>query len=123
MHSNFYTFYTQYQRSLSGIAKYERSSNGFSLRSSNGFPVSLQPSTPTKPVMFAEWLAGVSPPDPQTINKHVHDMVEVRACVGDSVHVCVLERRLFEFAFHNSRFTRRIQQNKSYKKFTDLVKN
>ena len=38
----------------------------------------FQPSTPTKPVMFAEWLAGVSPPDPQTINKHVHDMVEVR---------------------------------------------
>ena len=37
----------------------------------------FQPSTPTKPVMFAEWLAGVSPPDPQTINKHVHDMVEV----------------------------------------------
>lgn len=39
--------------------------------------VSEAPSTPTKPaVVFAEWLAGVSPPDPTTINKHVHDMVE-----------------------------------------------
>ncbi|XP_021373157.1 ras guanyl-releasing protein 3-like isoform X2 [Mizuhopecten yessoensis] len=34
------------------------------------------PSTPTKPVVFADWLAGVSPPVPNTINKHVHDMVE-----------------------------------------------
>ncbi|XP_052105523.1 ras guanyl-releasing protein 3-like isoform X1 [Mytilus californianus] len=34
------------------------------------------PSTPTKPVVFADWLAGVSPPDPNTINKHVYDMVE-----------------------------------------------
>ncbi|XP_076463696.1 ras guanyl-releasing protein 3-like isoform X3 [Babylonia areolata] len=34
------------------------------------------PTTPTKPVVFADWLAGVSPPDPNTINKHVHDMVE-----------------------------------------------
>lgn len=34
------------------------------------------PSTPTKPVVFAEWVAGMRPPDPQTINKHVHDMVE-----------------------------------------------
>jgi len=42
------------------------------------FLVLCQPSTPTKPVMFADWVAGVSPPDPQTINKHVHDMVEVR---------------------------------------------
>ncbi|KAK3092337.1 hypothetical protein FSP39_001507 [Pinctada imbricata] len=38
--------------------------------------VSETPSTPTKPVVFADWLAGVSPPDPNTINKHVHDMVE-----------------------------------------------
>ena len=37
----------------------------------------LQPTTPTKPVVFAEWICGVSPPDPETINKHVHDMVEV----------------------------------------------
>ena len=37
----------------------------------------FQPSTPTKPVVFAEWLAGVSPPDKDIINKHVHDMVEV----------------------------------------------
>ena len=36
----------------------------------------FQPSTPTKPVVFADWVAGVSPPDPETINKHVHDMVE-----------------------------------------------
>ncbi|WAR20519.1 GRP1-like protein [Mya arenaria] len=35
-----------------------------------------RPSTPTKPVVFAEWVAGMRPPDPQTINKHVHDMVE-----------------------------------------------
>ena len=28
--------------------------------------------------MFAEWVAGMRPPDPNTINKHVHDMVEVR---------------------------------------------
>ncbi|XP_052275428.1 ras guanyl-releasing protein 3-like isoform X4 [Dreissena polymorpha] len=34
------------------------------------------PSTPTKPVVFAEWVAGMRPPDPQTINKHVRDMVE-----------------------------------------------
>ncbi|KAK3593445.1 hypothetical protein CHS0354_020210 [Potamilus streckersoni] len=34
------------------------------------------PSTPTKLVVFAEWVAGISPPDPNTINKHVHDMVE-----------------------------------------------
>ncbi|XP_064601719.1 ras guanyl-releasing protein 3-like isoform X2 [Liolophura sinensis] len=34
------------------------------------------PSTPTKPVVFADWVAGVSPPDPDTINKHVHNMVE-----------------------------------------------
>ncbi|XP_055956759.1 ras guanyl-releasing protein 3 isoform X1 [Patella vulgata] len=34
------------------------------------------PTTPTKPVMFADWISGVSPPDPNTINKHVHDMVE-----------------------------------------------
>ncbi|KAK7477458.1 hypothetical protein BaRGS_00031282 [Batillaria attramentaria] len=34
------------------------------------------PTTPTKPVVFADWVAGVSPPDPNTINKHVHDMVE-----------------------------------------------
>ncbi|KAK2187594.1 hypothetical protein NP493_161g05024 [Ridgeia piscesae] len=34
------------------------------------------PTTPTKPVVFAEWICGVSPPDPETINKHVHDMVE-----------------------------------------------
>lgn len=34
-----------------------------------------QPSTPTKPVVFADWVAGVSPPNPETINKHVHDMV------------------------------------------------
>lgn len=38
----------------------------------------FQPSTPTKPVVFAEWVAGMRPPDPNTINKHVHDMVEVR---------------------------------------------
>ena len=37
----------------------------------------VQPSTPTKPVVFADWVAGVSPPDPETINKHVYDMVEV----------------------------------------------
>ena len=37
----------------------------------------LQPSTPTKPVQFSDWVSGVSPPDPDTINKHVHDMVEV----------------------------------------------
>lgn len=37
----------------------------------------FQPSTPTKPVVFADWLDGVSPPVPNTINKHVHDMVEV----------------------------------------------
>ncbi|CAH1791529.1 unnamed protein product [Owenia fusiformis] len=34
------------------------------------------PSTPTKPVVFADWIAGVSPPDTEIINKHVHDMVE-----------------------------------------------
>lgn len=34
------------------------------------------PPTPTRPVVFAEWVAGISPPDPETINKHVHDMVE-----------------------------------------------
>ncbi|PVD25412.1 hypothetical protein C0Q70_13068 [Pomacea canaliculata] len=34
------------------------------------------PTTPTKPVVFADWVAGVSPPDSNTINKHVHDMVE-----------------------------------------------
>lgn len=34
------------------------------------------PSTPTKPVVFAEWVSGMRPPDPNTINKHVHDMVE-----------------------------------------------
>ncbi|BFZ07017.1 hypothetical protein BsWGS_10056 [Bradybaena similaris] len=34
------------------------------------------PTTPTKPVVFADWLSGVSPPDPETINHHVHDMVE-----------------------------------------------
>ena len=39
----------------------------------------FQPTTPTKPVVFADWLAGVSPPDSNTINKHVHDMVEVSA--------------------------------------------
>ena len=39
--------------------------------------VVLQPSTPTKPVQFSDWVSGVSPPDPTTINKHVHDMVEV----------------------------------------------
>ncbi|KAK2150861.1 hypothetical protein LSH36_385g02061, partial [Paralvinella palmiformis] len=45
------------------------------------------PSTPTKPVVFADWVAGVSPPDPDTINKHVEDMVEyyqhqIGQCVG-----------------------------------------
>lgn len=30
-------------------------------------------------MVFADWLAGVSPPDSNTINKHVHDMVEVSA--------------------------------------------
>lgn len=34
------------------------------------------PTTPTKLVVFADWVAGVSPPDSNTINKHVHDMVE-----------------------------------------------
>ncbi|XP_059173320.1 ras guanyl-releasing protein 3-like isoform X1 [Physella acuta] len=34
------------------------------------------PTTPTKPVVFADWLSGISPPDSDTINKHVHDMVE-----------------------------------------------
>ncbi|XP_074643374.1 ras guanyl-releasing protein 3-like [Tubulanus polymorphus] len=34
------------------------------------------PSTPTKPVMFGDWVAGLTPPDPDTINKHVHAMVE-----------------------------------------------
>ncbi|GFO32305.1 ras guanyl-releasing protein 3 [Plakobranchus ocellatus] len=34
------------------------------------------PTTPTKPVVFADWLSGISPPDKDTINKHVHDMVE-----------------------------------------------
>ncbi|KAI8788025.1 ras guanyl-releasing protein 3 isoform X1 [Biomphalaria glabrata] len=34
------------------------------------------PTTPTKPVVFADWLLGLSPPDSDTINKHVHDMVE-----------------------------------------------
>uniref|UniRef100_A0A0L8GJJ8 Phorbol-ester/DAG-type domain-containing protein n=1 Tax=Octopus bimaculoides TaxID=37653 RepID=A0A0L8GJJ8_OCTBM len=34
------------------------------------------PVTPTKPVVFADWVAGVSPPDAETINKHVHNMVE-----------------------------------------------
>ena len=37
----------------------------------------VQPTTPTKPVVFADWLSGISPPDVDTINKHVHDMVEV----------------------------------------------
>ena len=37
----------------------------------------FQPTTPTKPVVFADWICGVSPPDPETINKHVHNMVEV----------------------------------------------
>ncbi|XP_041354197.1 ras guanyl-releasing protein 3-like isoform X2 [Gigantopelta aegis] len=34
------------------------------------------PTTPTKPVVFADWVAGVKPPDAETINKHVNDMVE-----------------------------------------------
>lgn len=34
------------------------------------------PATPTKPVVFADWVAGISPPDAETINKHVHNMVE-----------------------------------------------
>ncbi|XP_013386601.1 ras guanyl-releasing protein 3 isoform X2 [Lingula anatina] len=34
------------------------------------------PPTPTKPVVFADWVAGISPPDPVLINKHVNDMVE-----------------------------------------------
>jgi hypothetical protein len=31
--------------------------------------------------MFADWVAGISPPDPETINKHVRDMVEVSLSV------------------------------------------
>ncbi|XP_077870593.1 LOW QUALITY PROTEIN: ras guanyl-releasing protein 3-like [Saccoglossus kowalevskii] len=35
------------------------------------------PPTPTKPAVFADWASGVNtPPDPETINKHVHAMVE-----------------------------------------------
>ncbi|XP_070578559.1 ras guanyl-releasing protein 3-like isoform X1 [Ptychodera flava] len=35
------------------------------------------PPTPTKPGVFADWASGVNtPPDPETINKHVHAMVE-----------------------------------------------
>ena len=45
---------------------------------------SFQPSTPTKPVQFSDWVSGISPPDPATINKHVHDMVDV------SVHADVI---------------------------------
>lgn len=41
----------------------------------------MKPTTPTKPVVFADWVAGVSPPDSNTINKHVHDMVEVSVIV------------------------------------------
>ena len=45
--------------------------------------------------MFAEWLAGVSPPDAQTINKHVHDMVEVGThCMGQNQIHLVLYVRL-----------------------------
>ena len=52
----------------------------------------FQPSTPTKPVVFADWLAGVSPPDPNTINKHVYDMVEV-----SQIHVLCLERHFIMY--------------------------
>ena len=35
-------------------------------------------SSPTKPTVFAEWASGINPPlDPETIEKHVHAMVEV----------------------------------------------
>ncbi|XP_064622247.1 ras guanyl-releasing protein 3-like isoform X2 [Lineus longissimus] len=34
------------------------------------------PSTPTKPVVFGDWVAGLIPPDSDTINKHVNAMVE-----------------------------------------------
>jgi hypothetical protein len=54
----------------------------------------FQPSTPTKPVVFADWLAGVSPPDPNTINKHVYDMVEVSQIHEyDVVKPCYLKLR------------------------------
>lgn len=38
--------------------------------------LNFQPPTPTKPIVFADWVSGVSPPDPTLINKHVTDMVE-----------------------------------------------
>ena len=44
-----------------------------------------QPTTPTKPVVFADWLSGISPPDQNIVNKHVHDMVEVsKTCIFKS---------------------------------------
>uniref|UniRef100_A0A0B7A5T2 Phorbol-ester/DAG-type domain-containing protein n=1 Tax=Arion vulgaris TaxID=1028688 RepID=A0A0B7A5T2_9EUPU len=34
------------------------------------------PPTPTKSPVFADWVLGISPPDPNIIDKHVRDMVE-----------------------------------------------
>lgn len=46
--------------------------------SHQGFPVPLQPLTPSKPPVVVDWASGVSPkPDPKTISKHVQRMVDV----------------------------------------------
>ncbi|KAH3788669.1 hypothetical protein DPMN_166816 [Dreissena polymorpha] len=47
----------------------------------------IHPLTPTKPVVFAEWVAGMRPADPQTINKHVHDINETSSCKWFTVFV------------------------------------
>lgn len=74
---------------------------------------SFQPSTPTK-VVFAEWVAGMRPPDPQTINKHVHDMVEVRliqcliiqsACMKKIATTVQLTKTLSQSLEFQSKFT------------------
>ena len=55
----------------------------------------FQPSTPTKPVVFAEWVSGMRPPDPNTINKHVHDMVEVGCFLVDYMNQAMRKPTFF----------------------------
>uniref|UniRef100_A0A1I8HEX7 Ras guanyl-releasing protein 3 n=1 Tax=Macrostomum lignano TaxID=282301 RepID=A0A1I8HEX7_9PLAT len=38
----------------------------------------FSPSTPTKPVVFAQWVSGSKPPHPETLKRHIFDMAVFR---------------------------------------------
>uniref|UniRef100_A0A1I8J6W1 Ras guanyl-releasing protein 3 n=2 Tax=Macrostomum lignano TaxID=282301 RepID=A0A1I8J6W1_9PLAT len=64
----------------------------------------LSPSTPTKPVVFAQWVSGSKPPHPETLRRHICDMVEAVFKVYDHDRDDMISEKEFEEIAENFPF-------------------